>query len=581
MLPNKGRHTLRRRKVEESLPYSETLKLAHQFYISIDTPRALTCHLLLQNNEIDQLVNLSCEPKEYTDHYSYLLDSSATNLLRKFCFQKGKHGSWRSTARDAAEKTLLSCEANCRKANDRIFSGQYSQLTREVLFHAKQVVRSILGTFKPIEWVESCRFGPGADLLNKSDRATVFDKLTNTLAVTPAFYSLAKELVGDSPSWASVGNDIKPVWNNRITFVPKDAKTDRPIAIEPGLNAYAQAGIGAMIRRRLHRSGNSIESQHLNQLLAEWGSKDGYLATVDLSSASDTVCYALVMELLPSDWFHACDLTRSPFGMFPDGRTITYEKFSSMGNGYTFELETLLFLALSTAVQRVATEGLATFASVYGDDIIVPSSVYTSLVSVFSELGFSVNVRKSYAAGNFRESCGMDYYRGFKVRSYYLKEALDDIPSVNKAANSISRLAFFLGYESVKDARLEKNHAQLRSLLRRLSGARPLAVGPFTMEGGIPEVTDSYLAADLGHAMPWIQRLKWGHDGWSVVAYRARARRFRFEERHGDLATALYLSRNGTPDLPTYGVIPVRQSRPEYVRCRQAVHEWLSLGPWA
>jgi hypothetical protein len=94
------------------------------------------------------------------------------------------------------------------------------------------------------------------------------------------------------------------------------------------------------------------------------------------------------------------------------------EKFSSMGNGFTFELETLIFAALAAAVSDL-TLGENLF--VYGDDIIVPTHASSNVLAVLRTFGFTPNTKKTFTSGSFRESCGGDYFLGYDVRSVFLK----------------------------------------------------------------------------------------------------------------------------------------------------------------
>lgn len=107
--------------------------------------------------------------------------------------------------------------------------------------------------------------------------------------------------------------------------------------------------------------------------------------------------------------------------MLVDGRWIQLEKFSSMGNGFTFELETLIFWALVESLRdlRSQTGGRV---SVYGDDIVCPSDIATDLIELLDFCGFEVNTKKSHWAGLFRESCGEHFFRGKNVTPIYQKE---------------------------------------------------------------------------------------------------------------------------------------------------------------
>jgi hypothetical protein len=91
-----------------------------------------------------------------------------------------------------------------------------------------------------------------------------------------------------------------------------------------------------------------------------------------------------------------------------------YHKFSSMGNGCTFGLESLIFAAAARAV------GSRDFC-VYGDDIIIETELYEPLVTLLSALGFTTNSEKSFNQGPFRESCGVDAYLGTDITPFYVR----------------------------------------------------------------------------------------------------------------------------------------------------------------
>ena len=172
-----------------------------------------------------------------------------------------------------------------------------------------------------------------------------------------------------------------------------------------------------MIRRRLQRFGQlTPTAQFKARDLARRGSETGLLATLDLKGASDSVSVALCELLLPPDWFEHLVNTRSQIGTV-EGRVVPYAKLSSMGNGYTFELETLIFYALSCTHSGIGNK----WTHVYGDDIIVTSDLAEPLALTLAEVGFDLNSDKSFWNGPFRESCGGHYWNGRDVTPFYLK----------------------------------------------------------------------------------------------------------------------------------------------------------------
>jgi len=131
-----------------------------------------------------------------------------------------------------------------------------------------------------------------------------------------------------------------------------------------------------------------------------------------------------------------------------DGKWVVLEKFSSMGNGYTFELETVIFSAIANVVSRLCGyDGrLGKDVYVFGDDIIVKDDVASSVVAVLEFLGFSLNREKSFwGKVPFRESCGGDFFEGRAVRGFYLKGDPDTPEKLISVANGIRKVGFQLG----------------------------------------------------------------------------------------------------------------------------------------
>jgi len=107
-----------------------------------------------------------------------------------------------------------------------------------------------------------------------------------------------------------------------------------------------------------------------------------------------------------------------------------------MGNGYTFEMETILFLATALAVAEEL--GLPKWeVTAYGDDITIGVEGVDLLTRALTFLGFSVNPSKSFWTGPFRESCGKDYFLGTNVRPYFVRSLLRDVRDLMKVHNGL------------------------------------------------------------------------------------------------------------------------------------------------
>ena len=209
------------------------------------------------------------------------------------------------------------------------------------------------------------------------------------------------------------GTLARVVPGNIFFTVPKNAETDRGACKEPDWNMFFQKGIGDYIRARLKRVGCDLDDQTLNQRLARAGSIDGSLATIDLSAASDSNSISLVERIVPFELYRVMDDLRSPVTMLPSGEYYTPNMFSSMGNGFTFELESLLFLSLTRAVTSLFR--IPGRISVYGDDIIAPTKCIPVLLDLLGYCGHRPNTDKTFHTGFFRESCGKHYFHGNDV----------------------------------------------------------------------------------------------------------------------------------------------------------------------
>lgn len=150
---------------------------------------------------------------------------------------------------------------------------------------------------------------------------------------------------------------------------------------------------------------------------------------------------------------------------------LNLRKFSTMGSANTFPVESLLFLAvaLSTALYMrgwSATveniEKLEQSVAVFGDDIIVPTDCRELLQSTLEVLDFRVNESKTFSKGFFRESCGIDCYKGVDVTPVYVRsleaETPESVSSVVDTANNFY-LLFYLRVQAQLESMLPKHIA--------------------------------------------------------------------------------------------------------------------------
>jgi hypothetical protein len=291
------------------------------------------------------------------------------------------------------------------------------------------------------------RTGPGASVLARGNDfyTKLFDSKLSCTSM--GLYTAYCTYFQNDPSWndaeylrESRYGQAEVVAGNRLSFVPKNRDTSRSICTEPSLNMFFQLGLGAILENRLRQFfGIDFErQQELNRELARLGSLDykvnrdpssDGLVTIDLSSASDSLSLKMLDEVMPPQVMKWLRLFRSNSTTLPNGREVELNMVSTMGNGFTFPLQTILFSCVVLAASRVCgikqirphyPDRLGTYG-VFGDDIICGKFISHHVIRLLSILGFQVNSEKSFLKGPFRESCGGDYFYGHPVRGVYIK----------------------------------------------------------------------------------------------------------------------------------------------------------------
>lgn len=382
----------------------------------------------------------------------YFLLSQVKALVAKYRYPVQGLDSW---AEKRAMEKFIAAEQSCKAVNEQ-FRASSKVLSEDEISRMKGFIAYVLGDVPSYEELSSeLAFGPGAALGIHGQATSSYRKLlAEKWSVSSASVDYARVFAHAHPQVLEVlcdpfdylaneqvfydefARQVDIVDHNTVQFVPKTTLTRRSIAIEPLLNNWLQTSVDIAMRKRLSRAGNDLTDQTRNQQMAWEGSfdlDDGF-CTIDLSAASDSISIELVRELLPPDWFYLLDRLRSK-SFKHNGVIHQYEKFCSMGNGFCFPLQTLLFLSMCHAS---SAGQIRKDFRVYGDDIIVRKQVYPTVTDLLGRCGFKLNEKKTFSRGLFRESCGGDYWQGVDVRPAELR-ALGSLPEVFTFHNLLRR----------------------------------------------------------------------------------------------------------------------------------------------
>lgn len=320
-------------------------------------------------------------------------------------------------------------------------------------FKARDLLHSWLKGFRPDR--SNIEFTPGTTFL-KTSGTSVFRKLSDLKHWTVTFdaFDDALDLIcATSSLWHCAlmhlsrmdtvdfipenRNDVREliakhvltvVDGARAATVYKNNEKRRFINIEPTFNMLLQRTVASSLRKILRAESNDLETgQDDHKRLIS----DLSYATVDFSNASDSVHLDWVRWLLPDKVFNYLYRYRSYYTIINrDGidHYFVNKKLSAMGNGFTFEVMTMLLLAYSRVLDGSSR--------VYGDDVIIRGTMAKTFCNSLRECSWQINDKKTFIEGNFRESCGAFFTKSYGyIESYdfrYAESPEEAIILVNK-----------------------------------------------------------------------------------------------------------------------------------------------------
>ena len=299
-----------------------------------------------------------------------------------------------------------------------------------IVKRARQIIAKILGDYDQSEHEQACRFGKRASVGVPAHLSYLDERLGRFITGSRKHIDWFQDLLTRDPLLERSIDLCLPMAPDRwdqcsclsLTCVPKSWKSFRGIMPNTTIGGFYTYGLGKVIQKRLTCIGLNIRYlQRKHRRLVLFFSKSRTHVTADLSSASDSFTSWLVNLLVPRKWYNVLKLGRmTHYREQPKvgtlSRKLYMSSFMTMGIGFTFQLQTLLFYGLLKAIQDLS--GIKGLVSVYGDDLIYPSGMHSFVRQSFGDLGFLLNDDKTFVKESFRESCGADAYCGFDVRPF-------------------------------------------------------------------------------------------------------------------------------------------------------------------
>jgi hypothetical protein len=420
--------------------------------------------------------------KNVFDRDGWLLenaDPAAVEHLRQVCFMLYKLEVPYKPADEARViESFKSTEAELKLADGFLASDE--------LIGAAYIIRDALRGFDHKSIIP--RHGPGAvSTGERLDEKWEFSRLYRCIHQVYPYYEYfvvggSRELI-DRLGWYK---SLKRLEKGRakVVLVPKDSRGPRLISAEPLEFQFIQQGLGRSLVSHLEafpatRGQINFTNQEVNRQLALSSSKTGEYATLDLKDASDRVSLQLVRHLFQftPELLAALEATRSAETQLPDKEVISLSKFAPMGSALCFPIEALCFWAICVSAvsrerhTRLRPAEVGKHIYVYGDDIIVKTAWAGVCMEALERYGLKVNRSKSFISGEFRESCGMDAFKGVQVTPTRLKTLWSGQRTDGAAYVSYVSFANQIGQRGYRNA-----SDYVWKFLRRTYGPTPFGV---------------------------------------------------------------------------------------------------------
>lgn len=289
---------MRKRIATTSLPKKvepwfilEVFVQASAGYYSWDT----LCNLLSACRErsvaryLQVVTHLDDQSRLYTgqeDVEQVFVHRQTISLLKKYPFTSSDLAK---SPRETAIEKWSASEAACKAANERIRAYSPEDIPSWVPL-ARLAVQDVLGELTParvMQIIGMGKNGPGSTLSSHGNRLSAYYKFADLpYSVCRRATPYAYAAMSQDHKWIefleSTGRRTRLPPNrhahlqrelqimsqcvefedsDKITFVPKDCRTDRPIAVGSSFNIYLQLGVKAYMQERLRSFGVDLTDQ--------------------------------------------------------------------------------------------------------------------------------------------------------------------------------------------------------------------------------------------------------------------------------------------------------------------------------
>lgn len=383
-------------------------------------------------------------------------DAECVRAIEQICnlFKKYETPLTKDRQQQAFEEVLALDSTLPSTLRELLQSSDADLECEKLVYVASVYLEDVLGPFDAQKIVP--RHGPGSTAAGsippwkKYDPGPVDEVCLRTFGdlclMEPVPGTSSRALCRFDPMFAqfqrAVGQPVPVQHVSSMSAVAKDSRGPRVIQAETSEYMYLQQGIWNWMKEVIQThpltAGHvNFDDQTVNQELARVSSIGRHWATLDLKDASNRNSLALVYNLMPEPLLSALLATRSTHTLIRRGNPYRYgyfeysdplKMFAPMGSAVCFPVQSMVYWSLCIAALIVCggwSPGRA-IASVfvYGDDIIVPTQKARLIERVLTAFGMKVNTAKSFINGFYRESCGLNAFKGVNTTPIRIKKRL-------------------------------------------------------------------------------------------------------------------------------------------------------------
>jgi len=324
---------------------------------------------------------------------------------------------------------------------------------------ARQIIGRVIGR---IDWSEiTPGHGPGAVYppclpRDKSRFLTIYTNIEPHYPFTDYFCALPSfwwehMVLGDSAL------RLCDTIECRLIAVPKDSRGPRLICVHPKEAIWIQQGCRRLLERAIVSKKSqshgriNFQDQGVNGGLALKSSLDREFVTLDLKEASDRLSCKLVRNLFGDYAYSKLSCSRATSVRMLDERVISLRKWAPMGNALTFPVQSLIFYSLVRSGIRCRYGIDCNDVYVFGDDIMFPRKFWDGALDGLTRAGLIPNMSKTFRHGFFRESCGVDAFKGVNVTPLRLRKTDMSSASGAMSACTLAKELRVSGYRLASD----------------------------------------------------------------------------------------------------------------------------------